>query len=444
MAVELKVPEVGESVTDVQIGQWLKTVGDSVKKDETLVIIETDKVSVELPAPADGTLTDILVPSGGAARVRDVIGRMDVGDRPATDALPPAQRVETRTLPQRPETSEATPLASAREEAQGPDRKPSAEETHGDAPSKRADGPERPAPTHVMPSARRLLHERGLRADDVEPTGPGSRLLKEDVLSHPRASGGSRAPEGGAEATESPPSSPSPEGRKEGAIPMTPMRRRIAERLVAAQQGAALLTTFNECDMSEVMALRKRFQEAFSQRHGVKLGFMAFFIKATVDALRAIPEVNAEIRGTDIVYKNYQDIGVAIGGGRGLVVPILRNAERMTLPEIERAIADFAARAASNQLKLSELQGGTFTISNGGVYGSLLSTPIVNPPQSGILGLHAIQERPVVREGVIVARPMMYVALTYDHRLVDGREAVTFLKHIKESIEAPARMLLDL
>jgi 2-oxoglutarate dehydrogenase E2 component (dihydrolipoamide succinyltransferase) len=290
----------------------------------------------------------------------------------------------------------------------------------------------------VMPSARRALKERGLRSDDVEASGPGGRILKEDVLRHeaePQAAPRAQAP--------APAKAPPVAGENEEVVPMTPFRRRIAERLVESQQTAALLTTFNEVDMSAVMALRKQHQDAFVEKYGIKLGFMSFFVKASIDALKAIPAVNGEIRGTSIVYKNHYDIGVAVGGGKGLAVPVIRNADRLGFAEVEAAIADFGKRAKDNKLELAELQGGTFTISNGGIYGSLLSTPIVNPPQSGILGLHAINDRPIALNGQVVIRPMMYIALTYDHRLVDGREAVTFLKRIKSCIEDPARILLE-
>ncbi|HYQ16386.1 MAG TPA: dihydrolipoyllysine-residue succinyltransferase, partial [Polyangiaceae bacterium] len=280
----------------------------------------------------------------------------------------------------------------------------------------------------VMPSARRALKERGVQADDVEATGPGGRVLKEDVLrTTPRAEAKGAAPE----------------GKLEEIVPMSPFRKKIAERLVQSQQSAALLTTFNEVDMSAAMALRKEYQESFQEKYGIKLGFMSFFVKAAIDALKLIPAVNGEIRGTDIVYKNYYDIGVAVGGGKGLAVPVIRGADRLSFAEVEQTIAGYGKRAKENKLELSELMGGTFTISNGGVYGSLLSTPIVNPPQSGILGLHGIQDRPIALNGQVVIRPMMYIALTYDHRLIDGREAVTFLKRIKQCVEAPTRMLLE-
>ena len=292
-----------------------------------------------------------------------------------------------------------------------------------------------------MPAARRILAERGLKPEEVPATGPGGRLLKEDALSYLERVEESKAEQPTGEKKTL--TSPASDVREEEVVPMSPLRRRIAERLVEAQQTAALLTTFNEIDMTAVMALRRQYRESFEKKYSIKLGFMSFFVKASIEALKLIPQVNAEVRGTDIVYRNYYDIGIAIGGGRGLVVPVLRHAERMSFAEIERAIDDFARRAETNKLNLDELRGGTFTITNGGIYGSLLSTPIINPPQSGILGMHAIQERPVVREGQIVIRPMMYVALTYDHRIVDGREAVTFLRHIKGLLEDPARILLE-
>jgi 2-oxoglutarate dehydrogenase E2 component (dihydrolipoamide succinyltransferase) len=291
-----------------------------------------------------------------------------------------------------------------------------------------------------MPAAQRALAESGLRPEEVKPSGPGGRVLKEDVvrrIERPAPSEKETVPTTPAPAPEAHPA------RQEEAVPMSPMRRQIAKRLVEAQQTAALLTTFNEIDMSAVGSLRQQHQAGFQDKYKIKLGFMSFFIKAAIEALKLITQVNAEIRGNDIVYRNYYDIGVAVGSGKGLVVPVLRNADRMSFAEIELAIADFVRRAQENKLQLDELQGGTFTISNGGIYGSLLSTPIINPPQSGILGMHAIQDRPVARDGAVVIRPMMYVALTYDHRIVDGREAVAFLRRIKETVEDPARILLE-
>jgi 2-oxoglutarate dehydrogenase E2 component (dihydrolipoamide succinyltransferase) len=321
------------------------------------------------------------------------------------------------------------------------------------------DGAARPDEPRVMPAAQRELAEHGLTAQQVAATGPGGRLLKEDVLRHVATKPASQP--AGQATTEAPPASRSsapavrgmpvlsasaggPYNVDDEVVPMSPLRRRVAQRLVEAQQTAALLTTFNEIDMSAVMELRGRYREAFQQKHGVKLGFMSFFVKATIEALKATPQINAEIRGADIVYHNYYDIGIAVGGGKGLVVPVVRGADRLSFAELELTIADLGQRARDNKITINELSGGTFTISNGGVYGSLLSTPIVNPPQSGIMGLHAIQDRPVAREGQVVIRPMMYVALTYDHRIVDGREAVLFLRHVKEVMEDPSRMLLEI
>ena len=303
-----------------------------------------------------------------------------------------------------------------------------------------------------MPAAQRAMATSGVNPADVTATGPGGRVLKEDVMraasDQPAATPAAPAPAptpAPAPAAAKKPAPVLPPGeRQEDIVPMTPLRRKVASRLVEAQQNAALLTTFNEIDMSFVMNIRKKYKEAFIGKYDAKLGFMSFFIKAAVDGLKAIPQINAEIRGKNIVYKNYYDIGVAVGGGKGLVVPVIRNAERLSFAQVEQTIVEYAVRAKANKLTLDEMTGGTFTISNGGVYGSLLSTPIVNPPQSGILGLHGIQERPIAINGEVVVRPMMYIALTYDHRIVDGREAVTFLKRIKECIEAPERMLLEI
>ncbi len=408
MPIELKVPPVGESITEVQIGDWLKAEGDNVSRDEIIVKIETDKVTVDLPAPATGTITQIKAKKGSIAQVGDVIGYMEEGAGAVAAKVPSA-----------PPPS-APPVAAAPAPAAAPPAQ--AEPVKNVRETMPPQGFAR-----VMPSARRALKERGVQAEEVEGTGAGGRVLKEDVMRFtPRAD-----------------AKDAPADKHEEVVPMSPFRKKIAERLVQSQQTAALLTTFNEVDMSAAMALRKEHQDAFLEKYGIKLGFMSFFVKAAIDALKLIPAVNAEIRGTDIVYKNFFDIGVAVGGGKGLAVPVIRSADRLSFAEVEQTIADFGKRAKDNKLELSELTGGTFTISNGGVYGSLLSTPIVNPPQSGILGLHAIQDRPVAVGGQVVIRPMMYVALTYDHRLVDGREAVTFLKRIKQCVEAPSRMLLE-
>ena len=416
MVVELKIPSVGESITEVEIGEWLKAEGDRTEKDENLVVIETEKVTFELAAPVSGIVTKVLKKKGAVASVGEVIGYMEAAEA-ATEGEP-------KVAAKKAEKSEE----EHKEETRREERK---------EPEERVSKAEKP---RVMPAAQRVLAERGLRPEEVRPSGPGGRLLKEDVLRHV-----GRGPDGREkEQAQAPARTPElPSQREEEVVAMSPMRRRIAQRLVEAQQTAALLTTFNEIDMAAVMSLREKHQVRFQDKYQVKLGFMSFFVKAAIDALKLVPQVNAEIRGNDIVYRNYFDIGVAVGSGRGLVVPVLRHAERMSFAEIELAIADFVRRAQESKLKLEELEGGTFTISNGGIYGSLLSTPIVNPPQSGILGMHAIQERPVAREGGVVVRPMMYVALTYDHRIIDGREAVTFLRRIKETIEDPARVLLE-
>lgn len=390
MAIELKVPAVGESITEVEIGQWLKDEGEWAEKDEPVVEIETEKATVELPAPKSGTVSKVLKKKGEAAAVNEVIGYLEEG-----------QREEVRPAPKEEEQRKEKPR-----EAAGP---------------------------RVMPAARRALAEHGLEADQVTATGLGGRLLKEDVERHARREGDGRQ-----RVAEAP-----AKAAREEVVPMSPLRRRVAERLVEAQQTAALLTTFNEIDMSAVKRLRAEYQEAFQKKYGVKLGFMSFFVKAAIEALKLIPQLNAEIRGTDIVYRNYFEIGIAVSGGKGLVVPVLRDPDRLSFAEIETSIDGLAGRARNNKLKLEELEGGTFTITNGGIFGSLLSTPIVNPPQSGILGLHAIQDRPVAQDGQVVIRPMMYVALTYDHRIVDGREAVLFLRHIKEVVEDPSRILLE-
>ena len=400
-AIQVEVPAIGESISEVQIGQWLKAEGDWVDSGEDLVEIETEKASVQIPAPVSGFLSKISKQEEEFANVGDLIAVIEPGEKPA-------------------QASTAIP---------SPEAPTSRSESSG----------------FVMPAAQRLLDEHGLSASQVPARGPGGRLLKEDVLAFIREQKPSPP-------VPTAPSSPSKtslvtndsELRGEEIKPLSMLRRTIAARLVEAQQTAALLTTFNEIDMDPVMKIRKKYKDQFLERHGVKLGFMSFFAKAAVEALRRYPAVNAEIRGDDVVYRHYQDIGVAIGGGKGLVVPVLRNVERMSFAEIEQSIGNFARQAGENRLQPTDLIGGTFTISNGGVYGSLLSTPIVNPPQSGILGLHSIQQRPVAIDGNVVIRPMMYVALTYDHRIVDGREAVGFLKTIKDVIEDPARLFLEL
>ena len=409
MAVELRIPEVGESISEVQIGSWLKSEGERVERDEALVEIESDKATLELPSPVAGRIEKVLKKKGDVVKVGELIAMLAEG----ADGAKASGSAGAAPA--------AAPAAAKPAEA----AKPAASANALPAPSA--------APPRVMPAAARALAESGRSAASVPATGPGGRLLKEDVLAAQNRGGDAAA---GAPAQ--------PAGPEEEAVPMSPFRARIAERLKEAQNTAALLTTFNEVDMSGVITLREELREAFQERYGVKLGFMSFFVKAAVDALMHYPMVNAEIRGREIVYKNHYDIGIAVGGGKGLVVPVLRGADRLSFAEIEIAIADFARRAKENKLNLEELKGGTFTISNGGVYGSLLSTPIVNPPQSGILGLHAIHKRPVAIDDQVVIRPMMYIALTYDHRIIDGRESVTYLRHVKELIERPSRMLLGI
>ena len=431
MIVELIVPSLGESISEVEIGAWRKQVGEPVGRDEAVVEIESEKATVELPAPQAGVLRAVHKQTGEAARVGEVIGQIDTSQVASAEPAAPAAAAESS------DDSEA------------------AQEPVSQAPTEPGAAPEqyRPAAdaTRVMPAARRLLEQSGLGPDQVEATGPGGRLLKEDVQRAARRAvdqGPAAAPADAWATAQAVAPTPAAEERptwglrEERVVRMSMMRRTIAARLIEAQQTAALLTTFNEIDMSQVIALRREFGEEFRQRHEIKLGFTSFFVRATVVALAEFPELNAEIRGEEVVYRSYCDVGIAVGSGKGLVVPVLRNAERMSFAEIERAVAGFAQRAKAGTLSMEELRGGTFTISNGGVYGSLLSTPLVNPPQSGILGLHAIQDRPVADQGQVVIRPMMYVALTYDHRLVDGREAVTFLRRIRQLVEAPARLLL--
>ncbi|MBK8179821.1 MAG: 2-oxoglutarate dehydrogenase complex dihydrolipoyllysine-residue succinyltransferase [Planctomycetes bacterium] len=415
MPVELRVPAVGESITEVQIGEWLKSPGESARIDEALVVIETDKVTVELPAPVAGRVVQVLKAKGSTAKVGEVIGYLEAGAPEPTPTAAPA----------------VLPAAKAQV-----------------APPQRGSAPAATPASHVMPAAARAMALGGVDPSRVVPTGPGGRTLVEDVrrASPAAAPVAPAAPASGSAplATDSATAPTAGGPREEDVVPMTPLRKRIAQRLVEAQSTAAILTTFNEIDMSAVSALRKVHQERFLERHGIKLGFMAFFVKAVIEALKRVPTVNAEVRGDAVAYRNYFDIGIAVGGGKGLVVPIVRDADRLSFAGVEQKIAELGARARDNKLTLEELTGGTFTISNGGIYGSLLSTPILNPPQSGILGLHAIQDRAVVVAGQIVVRPMMYVALSYDHRIIDGREAVTFLKIVKENVEDPARMLLEI
>jgi 2-oxoglutarate dehydrogenase E2 component (dihydrolipoamide succinyltransferase) len=423
--VDVTVPQVGESVSEVQIGRWLIQEGEWIASGQDLVELETEKASVQIIAPASGYLRGVRKKAEEFATVGEVIGEIEPAEAPAAQGSAPSKPAETKPAAATP--APAAPSVTAPAVASGSES------------------------ARVMPAASRMLQENNLQAKDVAAIGPGGRLLKEDVQAHLQKSPSAATTSVSAPAA-SRPSKPaesslvaaSTDGRTEEVKPLSMIRRTIAARLVEAQQNAALLTTFNEVDMQPVMQLRKKYQDLFVERHGVKLGFMSFYAKAAVEALRRFPAVNAEIRGNSIVYRHYCDIGIAIGGGKGLVVPILRNVERMSFSDVERAIADFAKKAGENRLTPEDLEGGTFTISNGGIYGSLLSTPIVNPPQSGILGLHSIQDRPVARDGQVVIRPMMYLALTYDHRIVDGREAVSFLRTIKDVIEDPSRLFLEL
>jgi 2-oxoglutarate dehydrogenase E2 component (dihydrolipoamide succinyltransferase) len=412
---EIRVPTLGESVTEATIGKWFKQPGDLVAADEPLVELETEKVTIEVPAPAAGILSEIIAKDGETVAIGALLGQIDqdAGARAAASksaqpekATPPPKAVST-PAPQAPKAAAAAiPLA---------------------------------------PSVRRLSTESGIAAEAVPGTGPGGRVTKGDMLAAiERAAAAPTAIAQPAAAVQVRAPSPADDAAREERVRMTKLRQTIAKRLKDAQNTAAMLTTFNEVDMSAVMALRNHYRDLFEKKHGVKLGFMGFFVRACVHALKEIPAVNAEIDGADIIYKNYYHIGIAVGIERGLVVPVVRDCDAKSLGDIEKEIAGYGRRARDGQLKIEEMQGGTFTITNGGIYGSLMSTPILNAPQSGILGMHKIEDRPVVVAGKIEVRPMMYLAVSYDHRIVDGREAVTFLVRVKESLEDPARLVLDL
>jgi len=441
MAMEIRVPTLGESITEATVGKWFKQPGDAVKADEPLVELETDKVTVEVPSPGAGTLGEIAAKQGATVAIGALLAALNEGG--AAKSEPAKEKAEAK--PDKKPEPKPEPAKVA---------KPNADQAF--APTK--------AETPPSPAARKAAEEAGIAPGEINGSGRRGQVLKEDVA----AAVASKAAEPKAEPAPAPREEPatSPqrnaakqqmpvpassmrlpsyqeEGREER-VKMTRLRQTIAHRLKEAQNTAAMLTTFNDTDMSAVMALRAHYKDLFEKRHGIKLGFMGFFVKACIQALREIPAVNAEIDGTDIVYKNYYHIGVAVGTDRGLVVPVLRDADRMSIAEIEASIGDYGRKARDGKLSIEDMQGGTFTISNGGVYGSMLSTPILNAPQSGILGMHRIEERPVVRNGQVVARPMMYLALSYDHRLVDGKEAVTFLVRVKECLEDPQRFLLDL
>ena len=416
MAIEIRVPTLGKSISEATVGKWFKKAGEPVRADEPLVELETDKVTLEVNAPGAGVLSEITAETGETVAIGALLGQVSGGPAAAQAAAPPS------------------------------------------APPKAAPAPSPATAMPPAPSAAKIAAESKIDIDSVAGSGKRGQILKGDVLAAVSAAASApapvvtRAPAPGPAPTPAPVpvSAPPPrvstpdDSTREERVRMTKLRQTIARRLKDAQNSAAMLTTFNEVDMTEVMALRARYKDAFEKKHGAKLGFMGFFVKACVQALKEIPPVNAEIDGADLVYKNYYHIGIAVGTDKGLIVPVVRDCDKLSIAEIEKSIADLGKRARDGQLKLDELQGGTFTITNGGIYGSLMSTPILNAPQSGILGMHKIQERPVAVAGKIEIRPMMYLALSYDHRVVDGKEAVTFLVRVKEELEDPARLVLDL
>lgn len=419
---EIRVPTLGESVTEATIGRWFKKAGDEVKVDEPLVELETDKVTIEVPSPSAGVLADIAAKDGETVAVGALLGEIKPGS--GEPAAAPAKAA--------PPTPKPAPSAAPAAPPPAPAPVPTAAKSVSD------DMP-------LAPSVRKLAAETGIDPSTVPGSGRDGRVVKGDMLAEIERAAAQPTPVAqpvAAMQLRAP--SPADDAAREERVRMTRLRQTIARRLKDAQNSAAMLTTFNEVDMTHVMALRSQYRDLFEKKHGVKLGFMGFFVRACVQALHEIPAVNAEIDGTDIVYKNYYHIGVAVGTEKGLVVPVVRDCDQKSLAQIEKEIADFGRRARDGTLKLEEMQGGTFTISNGGIYGSLMSTPILNAPQAGILGMHKIQERPIVIDGKIEPRPMMYLALSYDHRLVDGREAVTFLVRVKEVLEDPARLVLDL
>ena len=411
MTTEIRVPTLGESVTEATIAQWFKKEGEAVAADEPLVELETDKVTVEVPAPAAGVLSNISVKDGDTVEVGALLGAITEGA--GAPAAKPEPAAEPATAPAAPEPAPAAAPAAA-------------------APAV--------ADQTLSPAVQKLVAESNIDPSQIAGTGKDGRILKGDVLA--ALESGVSAP-AAAPAQARAPSAPDDASREER-VRMTRLRQTIARRLKDAQNTAAMLTTFNEVDMSAVMSMRGQYKELFEKKHGVKLGFMSFFVKACVAALKELPAVNAEIDGDELVYKNYYHVGVAVGTDKGLVVPVVRDADQLSLAGIEKTINEFGRRAREGQLKIEEMQGGTFTISNGGVYGSLMSTPILNAPQSGILGMHKIQQRPMVVDGEVKVRPMMYLALSYDHRIVDGKEAVTFLVRVKDNLEDPQRLVLDL
>ncbi|MDX1403792.1 MAG: 2-oxoglutarate dehydrogenase complex dihydrolipoyllysine-residue succinyltransferase [Woeseiaceae bacterium] len=411
MTIEIRVPQLPESVTDATLVSWHKKAGEPVSRDENLVDLETDKVVLEVPAPASGTLSDIKVVDGTTVTSGDLLALLEEGE--ASEAPSEIKGKDKESTDE-----------SAKQETQ-------------DEPA--ADGQSDDEPKKLSPAVRRLLEEHDLDATIIEGSGKDGRITKSDVMSYLKSHSDENVTPADP-APEAPASGPS---RNEQRVPMTRLRSRIAERMVEAQHTAAMLTTFNEVDLTKVMSLRKRYRDSFEKEHGVRLGYMSFFAKASVEALKKFPVVNASVEGNDIVYHDYFDIGIAVSSERGLLVPVLRDVDKLSFAQIESDIAELGKKARDGSMSMEDLTGGTFTITNGGIFGSMLSTPILNPPQSAILGMHAIQERPMVVDGEVVVRPMMYLALTYDHRIIDGKEAVQFLVSIKQSLEDPGRLLLQ-
>jgi len=412
MSVDIKVPSLGESVTEATIARWYKSIGDSVSIDEPLLELETDKVTLEVPAPVSGQLTDIKVKDGDTVEVGAILGAIAEGAvaaEKAPDPQPTIETIEEEPIVEKPKAEEVKEVETIKEPAS--------------------------VSNELSPAVRKIVAENNIDINKINPSGKNGRITKEDALSSISSQSTKTVSPSKPKATNS--------NQTTERVTMSRLRKTIAKRLKDAQNTAAILTTFNEVDMTELIKVRNEYKEFFEKKHGVKLGFMSFFVKACITALKEIPEVNAEIEGDDVIYKNYYNIGVAVGTDQGLVVPVIKNADELIVADIEKEIASLGKKARDGKLSISDMQDGTFTISNGGVYGSLMSTPILNPPQSGVLGMHKIQERPIAIDGEIAIRPMMYLALSYDHRLIDGKAAVTFLVRVKESLEDPRRILLS-
>ena len=412
MSIDIKVPSLGESVTEATIARWYKSIGDSVSIDEPLLELETDKVTLEVPAPVSGQLTDIKVKDGDTVEVGAILGAIAEGAvaaEKAPDPQPTIETIEEKPIVKKPKAEEVKEVETIKEPAS--------------------------VSNELSPAVRKIVAENNIDINKINPSGKNGRITKEDALSSISSQSTETVSPSKPKATNS--------NQTTERVTMSRLRKTIAKRLKDAQNTAAILTTFNEVDMTELIKVRNEYKEFFEKKHGVKLGFMSFFVKACITALKEIPEVNAEIEGDDVIYKNYYNIGVAVGTDQGLVVPVVKNADELIVADIEKEIASLGKKARDGKLSISDMQDGTFTISNGGVYGSLMSTPILNPPQSGVLGMHKIQERPIAIDGEIAIRPMMYLALSYDHRLIDGKAAVTFLVRVKESLEDPRRILLS-